>query len=307
LNDKPLLTSPSLSSIAVTTSSGIHGPPITEWVLSSLLALTRETFTVHHWQREHKWGDNKQIFHKMSDWAGKTVGIAGYGSIGRQVARALVGLGVKVHAYTARARKTSEERRDGGWIVGEKQGWGLGDREGTLPVAWYSEEDGQGGGEKNKKAGLHTFLRSGLSAVVVSLPLTPATTGLFGKEEFEILRDGVKDATAAQPDVTKPEIDAAGCYFVNIARGKMVDQDALIEALNTDVLKGAALDVTEPEPLGEESKLWDAKNTIVSPHVSGLGREYAGRSLEIVVENVRRLLGGASGGLVNEVTRGRGY
>ena len=220
-----------------------------------------------------------------------------------------------MHAYTARARKSDSERRDGGWIVGEDQndgrGLGLGDREGRLPVAWFSEEDGAGG-EGDKKTGLHTFLRSGLSAIVVALPLTPATTGLFGRAEFEMLRDGVQEATRnARPKKPQAEIDAAGCYFVNIARGKMVDQDALIEALNDGTLKGAALDVTDPEPLPKESKLWDAKNCFVSPHISGLGREYAGRSLEIVMENIGRLKeGGGSveeGGLVNEVRRGRGY
>lgn len=187
-----------------------------------------------------------------------------------------------MHAYTASPRTTPESRRDTGYHLP-----GTGDPEGTLPAAWYSGSHGDGtDGKGDSKTALHTFLRSGLDLCVVALPLTPATEGLFGEEEFRIL--GEKKA-----------------ILVNIARGKIVDTSALVAALNDGTLAGAALDVTEPEPLPKEDPLWDAKNCIVTPHVSALGREYVERAMGVLEVNLGRLQEGK--GLVNEVKRGRGY
>jgi lactate dehydrogenase-like 2-hydroxyacid dehydrogenase len=93
---------------------------------------------------------------KVADRVGKRVGILGYGSIGRQVARVATAMGMDVIAYTASPRKTPESRRDGGWIVP-----GTGDPEGVLPSAWYSG-----------KEDLHEFLRQEIDLLVVGVPLT---------------------------------------------------------------------------------------------------------------------------------------
>ncbi|RMZ87621.1 hypothetical protein DV736_g5152, partial [Chaetothyriales sp. CBS 134916] len=261
------------STIPLTTSSGIHGPPIAEWTISHTLGLSRHIFTTHDWQVHRQWGgpsgaDGRKFQASISDWVGKRVGIAGYGSIGRQVARVFVAVGAQVVAYTASPRPTPDSRRDKGYIVP-----GTGDPDGSFPSEWYSG---------TSKDSLHTFLRAGLDALVISLPLTPATTNLVGKEEFDILR-------AANP---------AGTLLVNISRGKIVNQPDLVAALNNGVLSGAALDVTEPEPLPKDDPLWDAKNVVITPHISGSGREYFGRAYDVLIANLGRLARGQE--LVNE-------
>ncbi|RMD39221.1 hypothetical protein DV735_g5905, partial [Chaetothyriales sp. CBS 134920] len=277
ITSHPLYTD---SHIPLTTSSGIHGPPIAEWVISQTLNLSRHLFTAHDWQVDHQWGgpsgsDGSKILFSISDWVGKRVGVAGYGSIGRQVARVFVAVGAEVVAYTASPRPTPDSRRDEGYIIPR-----TGDPDGSLPSKWYS---GTG------KESLHAFLRAGLDAMVISLPLTPATTDLFGKEEFDILR----------------EANPAGTILVNISRGKIVNQPDLVAALNSGVLNGAALDVAEPEPLPKEDPLWEAKNVVITPHISAVGREYFGRSYDVLITNLGRLGNGER--LINEVKRRRGY
>lgn len=77
----PLVTD---SNIDITTSSGIHGPPITEWIILTTLASSRGFGTLYEDQKNHAWGANRAALANSSDWVGKRVGIAGYGSIGRQ-------------------------------------------------------------------------------------------------------------------------------------------------------------------------------------------------------------------------------
>lgn len=77
----PLFTQ---TDIPITTSSGIHGPTISEWALMSALVLSKSYNKMHELQKEHKWGKARQDFPEPTDWVGMRVGIAGYGSIGRQ-------------------------------------------------------------------------------------------------------------------------------------------------------------------------------------------------------------------------------
>ena len=72
------------SNIDITTSSGIHGPPIAEWVLMNTLAFSKQYNSSYELQKQHIWGKNHYHASQRHDWVGKRVGIAGYGSIGRQ-------------------------------------------------------------------------------------------------------------------------------------------------------------------------------------------------------------------------------
>jgi D-2-hydroxyacid dehydrogenase (NADP+) len=105
--------------------------------------------------------------------------------------------------------------------------------------------------------------------VVVAVPLTDETGGL------------VSDATfAAMP---------ASSYLVNVARGAVVDEDALVTALDDEAIAGAALDVFETEPLPEESPLWGYENVVVTPHVSAQTRRYHEDVAALVRTNLRRI------------------
>ena len=81
--------------------------------------------------------------------------------------------------------------------------------------------------------------------------------------------------------------------IVNIARGAVMDQIALADALKSGVIAGAAVDVTDPEPLPPEHPLWDAPNLILSPHVSGACGPFAGERLaDLAGDNLTRLMKG---------------
>ncbi len=121
--------------------------------------------------------------------------------------------------------------------------------------------------------------------VVVILPLTPETRGSLGAPVLSKLR---------------PE-----AVLVNMARGGIVDEAALVAMLREGRLRGAALDVFEEEPLPASSPLWDVPNLVVTPHLAGFSRDYLPRVFEIFVENVGRLERGEP--LRNEIDRARGY
>lgn len=194
----------------------------------------------------------------------------------RVAARIGKALGLDVIAYTAGPRKTPESKRDHGYIVP-----GTGDPEGKIPSAWYSGLD---------KPSLHQFLKQDIDILLIAVPLTPQTKYFLGAEEFEIL--GKKNA-----------------FVVNIARGAIVKTDDLIKALKKSPgdggLRGAALDVTDPEPLPEDSELWDLENVAITPHVSGLGTTYAQRSFAILEQNLTNIAEGKP--LINVVDRKKGY
>lgn len=120
---------------------------------------------------------------------------------------------------------------------------------------------------------------------VLCVPLTPETHHLIGARELALMKP-----TAA---------------LVNIARGAVVDQEALIAALRDGTIAAAALDVFDPEPLPPESPLWGMENVIMTPHVSGSIEGYGRRSAELFVENLRHFVTGEP--LDNVVDPALGY
>ena len=265
------------SNITITTSSGIHGPQIAEWCVMTALVQSHKYNQLYELQKQHKWGKTgqKDDYHSVRDRIGLRLGVLGYGSIGRQVGRVAKALGMDVIAYTATPKETKESRRDRGFIVP-----GTGDEEGEVPSEWFSGLD---------RSSLHHFLGQGINWLLVSVPLTEQTRHFLGEEEFKVLsQDGKRPA-----------------FVTNIARGPIVDQSALIEALKDGTLAGAALDVTDPEPLPEDSELWDLEDVIVTPHISGVGQAYAERAFQVLETNLRHRQKGEA--LINVVRRERGY
>jgi phosphoglycerate dehydrogenase-like enzyme len=94
-------------------------------------------------------------------------------------------------------------------------------------------------------------------------------------------------------------------YLINIARGGVVDEKALIRALDEKWIAGAGLDVVATEPLPADSRLWEFDNVILTPHVSGGMEDYAARATEIFCENLRRYLHGKK--LINVIDKKKGY
>uniref|UniRef100_A0A8H7K9T7 D-isomer specific 2-hydroxyacid dehydrogenase NAD-binding domain-containing protein n=1 Tax=Bionectria ochroleuca TaxID=29856 RepID=A0A8H7K9T7_BIOOC len=261
--NKPLFQE---TDVALCTANGVHGPQIAEWVISTFLAHQHQIPRYLEQQREEKWSRADE--EETEDAVGRTVGILGYGSIGRQVARVAKALGMNIHAFTNHPRNTPESRRDESYTPE-----GLGDPEGIFPSKWFSGD-------------LHTFLSSGLDLLVISVPLTPKTHHLLGQAEFQALA-------------------GRRTFVSNIARGPIVKTDDLIEALDAGTIRGAALDVTDPEPLPTGHPLWKAKNVIITPHASGASTAYYERVLKILELNLGRLSRGEE--LTNKVDRKEGY
>ncbi|PVI08185.1 hypothetical protein DM02DRAFT_608261 [Periconia macrospinosa] len=261
------------SKIPLLSANGIHGPQIAEWVIMMFLNHSHKFVPLYEQQKQRLW--NPATGKNVTDSPGKTVGILGYGSIGRQVARVAKAMGMKVLAYTASPRPTPESRRDDGFIVP-----GTGDPDGSFPSAWYNGLD---------KENLHEFLSQKIDLLVLAVPLTKSTTHFLSTPEFHLLNKS----------------NPAGTYIANISRGQVIDQPKLIEALEEKLISGAALDVTDPEPLPKEDPLWEAPNVLVTPHVSGSSTVYAQRATQVLQQNLRRLRDG--GRLINEVDREKGY
>jgi phosphoglycerate dehydrogenase-like enzyme len=105
--------------------------------------------------------------------------------------------------------------------------------------------------------------------IVIAVPHTAATRGLFDAALLARLR-----------------YDA---YVINVARGGIVDEAALVDALSSSRLGGAALDVFDEEPLPANSPLWSVRTLVITPHVAGLGEHYVERCVEALVANVTAL------------------
>jgi phosphoglycerate dehydrogenase-like enzyme len=123
----------------------------------------------------------------------------------------------------------------------------------------------------------------------------------LARSEYLLCCCPLTDETRGLLDETGLQSLPTEAVVVNVARGEIVDTDALVAALRRNQIRGAALDVTDPEPLPEDHPLWGFENVLITPHNSGFTPEYHERLADIVAENVRRLANGGAD-LRNAVT-----
>lgn len=258
--DNPLLTQPDLQ---VTSSSGVAISQMGEYVIMMLLALGHKLPQMAIAQREKRWVEDKQVSLVPKELRGSTVGIVGYGSIGREVARQLYAYGATVLA----SKRDVMHPEDTGYTPE-----GLGDPHGNYFHRLYPNE------------GLRGMLKD-CDFVVLSLPRTRDTECLFNKEMFEAMKPGA--------------------FFINVSRGQLVDEGALIEALRSGHIGGAALDVFSEEPLPADSPLWSQPNLILTPHISAYSINMMNQVFDLFVENLKRYLKEES--LYNLVSLEQGY
>jgi phosphoglycerate dehydrogenase-like enzyme len=121
--------------------------------------------------------------------------------------------------------------------------------------------------------------------VVLAIPLTPETERLIGEAELRSMK--------------------SNAYLVNIARGHVIDEQALIRALRENWIAGAGLDVTEVEPLPSNSPLYGMPNVILTPHIAGVSAHYEARLAELFADNLRRYRAGEP--LLHRFDPARGY
>lgn len=226
--------------VQITRAPGVFGPWMAEYVLAWCLWVTQRMKPYRDAQRQRRWDD-----HVLPDrLGGKTLTIVGLGDIGRDIARAARGLGMRVLGVSRRGRAVREATR-------------------MYPVSAMTRA-----------------LREA-DFVVLLLPLTPETRGIIGA-----------DALAAMKSTA---------WLINIARGAVADEGALMQALEQRRIAGAVLDVFDREPLPPSHPLWKMDNVVVTPHISGpstadaltpvfndnLARYLAGRPLRHVVDRRR--------------------
>lgn len=142
----------------------------------------------------------------------------------------------------------------------------------------------EGAGRLAAATKLHELLPEA-DFVLLSAPETPETRGMMGGREFALMK--------------------RTSYLVNVARGALVDESALVAALTSGQIAGAALDVATHEPLAAESPLWKAPNLFLTPHVSAVSEGLWKRQGDLLVENLERWFSGRE--LVNRVDLERGY
>ncbi|MFC6836721.1 D-2-hydroxyacid dehydrogenase [Halomarina ordinaria] len=215
--------------VTFTNSTGIHGTTIGETVAGMMLSFARRLHVYRDHQGRGEWA--REPYEAPFTLDGERLCVVGLGTLGQGIARRAAGLGMEV----------------------------VGVRRSTDPVPGvdrvYHTED------------LHDAIADA-RFVALAVPLTEATEGLFGPEEFDGMRE-----------------DA---YLLNVARGGVVEQDALVSALESGALAGAGLDVFDPEPLPESSPLWGMEEVIVTPHVGAMTNRYHADVGDLVVENVER-------------------
>lgn len=236
-----------------TNSAGIHAPPMAESVLGMILYFGRGLGLAAENQRAGRWDTDPyyEAGAPLAELSTATVGIVGYGGIGREVARRVASLGADVLALKRREPVPGDAALA---PVG-----GTGSLEGKVTVL-------------NGSDGLDRILHES-DILVLAAPETDETRGMMDTEAFARMK--------------------TGALFINVARGKLVDEDALAEALESGQLRGAGLDVFAREPLPAGHPLWSAPNTLITPHVSGVTRGFWRRECDLILHNLAALLAAA--------------
>ena len=256
--------------IAVTNARGVFSRPIAEHVLTLILAIARQLPALLELQRERTWQPLEG--RELRDL---TVGIVGYGSLGRAVASLLSAFGARI-VVTKRRPTASERAAD---AEAGTAGGSATDATDEFPVEPRLDRVLGPGIED-----LHALLAES-DVVVLAAPLTPETENM------------IDDAALA---AMKP-----GAWLINVARGRLVDEGALLRALREGRIGGAALDVFREEPLGPAAPLWDVPNLLVTPHTAWSSARVLDRSVELFCDNLRRFSAGEP--LRNVVDPAAGY
>jgi len=215
------------SPIVVTSASGVLADQVAEHTIALLTAWTRSLPVFFDAQRKREF-----IRRPTRDLTRSTVGIVGFGGVGRRIARLLAPFDTRILATDM--------------FPVEKPDY----VQALLPADRLDEVLPQA-----------DFL-------VLALPLNDATRNMVDRQLLARMK--------------------RGSVLANVARGALVVEDDLVEAIASGHLAGAVMDVTEPEPLPPESKLWDLPGVIITPHVGGQAAWRIDRMTELFCENLRR-------------------
>jgi phosphoglycerate dehydrogenase-like enzyme len=184
--------------IPITNASGVHSVPIAEYTLASMLAWGHRLHVTMRAQMKHEWSRRAVFMNSVEELRGRTLGVIGYGSIGRETARLAAAFGMTVLAL----KRDPGQRRDPGWCPA-----GIGDPDGSMPRRWFGPR------ERREILAASDF-------ITVTLPLTDATRKFIGAEEIAAMkphaylvnigRGAVIDETALTEALKSGKIGGAG-------------------------------------------------------------------------------------------------
>jgi phosphoglycerate dehydrogenase-like enzyme len=220
--------------VTVTNYRGIFNERIPTHIMSFVLSFARGLHIYSRQQQERLWQPHGEESVVYLPTA--TALIVGVGNIGGETARLCAAFGMRVIGVDARR----EDLPEGVEALHRPE-----ELDSLLPQADF---------------------------VILTIPHTPTTEGLFNAERFGRMKKSA--------------------FFINIGRGKTTKLDDLNAALRSGTIGGAGLDVYEIEPLPKDHTLWTAPNTILTPHMAGLGPTLEPARAELLVDNARRLAEG---------------
>jgi phosphoglycerate dehydrogenase-like enzyme len=234
-----------------------------------ILAVSRRLPQLLELQRERTWQPLEGA--ELRD---VTVGIVGLGSMGRAVGALATAFGCRVIAVRRRSEAGSGTGGTGGAVSVDATGDDPGDR-------------GFGEVMLERVGGPETLpeLLAESDFIVLAAPLTPETEEMINERTLAMVKPGA--------------------WLINVARGRLVDERALLRALRDGPLGGAVLDTFHDEPLPPMSSFYDLPNVIVTPHTAWSSGRVLDRSVELFCENLRRFASGEP--LVNVVDPTAGY
>jgi len=267
--------------LVITNARGVFSDPIAEYVLMMILAVSRRLPQLLELQRERTWQPLE-----ATELRDVTLGIVGLGSIGRAIAKRARVFGCRIVA-TRRHPPTPGSADDGseaGPAAGSAAAGAI-DEGSVAEGAQAGVQVGAGAIDAVWGPEMLPTLLAESDFVVLALPLTTETEHLI-------------DAAALA--AMKP-----GAWLINVARGRLVDDHALIRALGEGSLGGAVLDAFREEPLPATSPYYDLPNVIVTPHTAWSSGRVLDRSVELLCDNLGRYARGEP--LENVVDPAAGY
>ncbi|MDR2169419.1 MAG: hypothetical protein LBP59_04685 [Planctomycetaceae bacterium] len=221
------------SDIKITTASGVLADQVAEHTLGLIISWMRNLPIFLQEQHDSQTADYRKFIRRPTrDLTNSTVGIVGFGGVGRRLSQVLAPFKTRIIATD------------------------------LFPVAKPPHV-----AELWEDSKLNDLLNQS-DVVILCLPLNDATKNLFDKNKFKQMRNNA--------------------LFVNVARGKLVVTDDLIDALEKKLIAGAVMDVTSPEPLPPNNPLWNFKNVIITPHVAGQFHRRFDNIVDIFTENIKR-------------------
>jgi phosphoglycerate dehydrogenase-like enzyme len=227
------------SNVVLTNAREVHGRGVAEHVMALILAMAKRIPESVRFQQKRVWGQDILWSGGATplDVDGATLGLVGFGSIGRNVAKYAHAMGMRVIVVREHPGQNPPE------FVEQE-----------LPSSRLADMLAQS------------------DHVVLSPPLTASTKGMIGREQLGKMKPSA--------------------FLVNVGRGPLLDEPALIDALREHKIAGAALDVFDKEPLPADSPLWELENLLITPHTAGMDQRLWERHYALFSENLRRYFKG---------------